>query len=206
LSPKVRAVTTTFFLVRHAAHPFIGRVLVGRVGGVSLAEEGREQARHLARRLAAENIAAVQSSPQARARETALPIAAALGVPLEIAAALDEIDVGEWAGREFAELDADPRWAAWNTQRSVAWAPGGETMDDVRNRIVAHLEQLRTTCPEGKIALVTHGDVIKSAVLHYLRLSLDDYDRIDIDPASVSTIVIGDWGHKIAALNERLPA
>ena len=198
--------TTTFFLVRHAAHPLLGRVLVGRAGGISLAEQGREQANQLARRFAEEHITAVQSSPRERARETAVPIAAVTGVPLEIAAALDEVDVGEWAGRAFAELNGDPRWETWNTQRGLACTPGGETMHDVRERIVAHLDQLRTTYPQGKIVLVTHGDVIKGAVLHYLGLPLDDYQRIEVEPASVSTIEIGDWGSKIAALNEKVRA
>jgi broad specificity phosphatase PhoE len=127
-------------------------------------------------------------------------------VPLEIADALDEVDVGEWAGRAFAELNDDPRWAAWNTQRSIACAPGGETMHDVRERIVAHLGRLRASYPRGKIVVVSHGDVIKSAILHYLGLPLDAYDRIEVEPASVSTLEIGDWGNKIVALNEKVRA
>ena len=198
--------TTTFFLIRHGAHALLGRVLVGRTGNVSLAAQGREQAQCVARRFADERIDSVQSSPQARARETAAPIAAAAGVPLEIVAALDEVDIGEWAGQSFAELDGDSLWTTWNTQRSIARAPGGETMEDVRQRAVAHLEQVRAAYPQGKIVLVTHADVIKAAVLHHLGLSLDAYDRIDIEPASVTTLVVGDWGSKIAALNEQVRA
>jgi len=83
-------VTTTFFLVRHAAHDLLDRVLVGRMTGVSLSESGREQAQWVTQRLAREGLNLVQSSPQDRARETASPIARDRGLPLEIVPMLDD--------------------------------------------------------------------------------------------------------------------
>src|SRR5947209_20190589 len=91
-------------LVRHCAHGDVGHVLSGRCAGASLTAEGRAEAAWLAARFLDERIAAIQSSPRLRARETAETIGAALGLSVEIVDALDEIDFGDWTGRSFAEL------------------------------------------------------------------------------------------------------
>ena len=116
---------TTFLLIRHAAHDLLGRRLAGRMPGVSLNGEGRRQVERLAERLAGASIRAVISGPLERARETAEPLARGLGLPVQISAAVDEIDFGEWTGLPFAELDQDPRWCWFNTFRSGARAPCG---------------------------------------------------------------------------------
>jgi probable phosphoglycerate mutase len=195
-------VTTTFFLVRHAAHALLGRTLVGRMSGIVLGEPGLQQARAVALRLAAAGLDAVQTSPRERAVETAEPIAASAGLRLEVAAAIDEIDVGAWTGRSFDELRGDPRWTAWNTARSVTCAPGGESMLNVQARVVGHLDQLRAAYPDGRVAMVSHGDVIKAAVLYYLGLPVDAVARVEVGPASVSTLCVGDWGARLLSLNE----
>jgi broad specificity phosphatase PhoE len=194
--------TTTFFLVRHAAHPLLDRVLVGRMPHVALGRNGRAQARQLARRLAREPIALVHSSPRKRARETAQPIAEEIGVSVRVAAAIDEVDVGEWTGTSFAELKSDPRWQRWNRARVSARSPGGESMRDVQERVVFHIDQLRSAHPQAHILFVSHGDVIRAALLFYLRLPLWALDRIEIAPASLSAVAVGDWGAKIVTLNE----
>src|SRR5688572_22380871 len=117
-----------FFLVRHAAHEVVDRILCGRTPGVRLGAEGRQQAERVARRLGREPIRAIHTSPLERARETAQPIASRLGMDAEVCEALNEIDVGAWSGKEFAALHEDPRWAFWNGSRGEARAPGGEMM------------------------------------------------------------------------------
>ncbi|RAI45090.1 histidine phosphatase family protein [Rhodoplanes roseus] len=198
--------TTTFFLVRHAVHGLLDRVLVGRSPGVSLSDLGRRQAAALAERLARESLTAVHASPRERAQETAHPIAATTGRPVTIAPDLDEIDVGEWTGRSFDEMSDDPRWQAWNSARASARTPGGESMREVQDRVVRLLGRLSAVHPDGRIAAVSHGDVIRAALLHYLGLGLDAYDRIEVSPAGVSTVVVGPWGAKILSLNERVAA
>lgn len=194
--------TTTFFLVRHAQHGLLDRVLVGRMPDVGITEAGRRDAERVGRRLGSERIALVQSSPQQRARETAGPIAAALGETVEIAPALDEIDVGAWTGRSFDALRDDPRWAAWNSARSTAGAPDGESFADVQARVVRHFDECRRAHPGEGIAMVSHADVIKAGLLFYLGAPLDFYARIEITPASVTTLVVGDWGSKVLRMNE----
>ncbi len=198
--------TTTFFLVRHAAHDLLDRVLVGRMTGVSLSESGREQAQWVTQRLAREGLNLVQSSPQDRARETASPIARDRGLPLEIVPMLDEVDVGEWTGCSLDELKADPRWQQWNSARLVARAPGGESMLDVQARIVQHLQKTSSAHPDGRIAVVSHSDVIGAALLYYLGMSIDEFGRIELSPAGISTLLVGNWGAKIVSLNEPVAA
>lgn len=196
--------TTTFLLIRHAAHGLLGRVLAGRTGGVHLSEEGRAQADRLAGRLGGEGIRLVQSSPMERAHETAAPIAAALGLEVEVAPALDEIDFGAWTGLGFDELDGDAGWTRWNTARGFARPPEGESAVEVLARLLAHVEALRERHPDETVALVSHCDVIRALLLHALGLPAEAYGRIEIAPASISRLVLGDWGARVEGLNERV--
>lgn len=195
---------TTFFLVRHGSHDLLGRVLAGRMEGVPLNGLGRAEALAVARRLAAERLTALGTSPLLRTRETAAPIGAACRLAPEIAPALIEIDFGAWTGRGFDSLASDAGFQAWNTERATARPPGGETMAEAQARVVGHLARLAEDHPDGRIALVAHGDIIKSAVAHHLCMSLDRLSRIEIDPASVTTIVVGAWGARLLSLNERV--
>jgi broad specificity phosphatase PhoE len=190
------------FLVRHAAHELVDRVLCGRMAGVRLGEEGRAQARRVAQRLARERIAAIHTSPLERARETAAPIAEQFDLAPEVHEAISEIDVGEWAGRDFASLQNDPHWASWNNARNVTRPPGGETMLEVQARVIGHMERVRGSHYDQAVVLVSHGDVIKAALLYYLGMPIEGYRLFDISPASVSTLVIGNWGAKVLSLNE----
>lgn len=197
---------TTFFLVRHAEHALVNDVLVGRAPNIHLGQRGREQAKRLARRFLLSNITAVQSSPRERAIETALPIAQATGVALDVAPSIDEIDFGEWNGAPFQRLKSDPRWQFWNRNRSHAQAPGGETMLDAQSRAVDHLHRLSLRQPGGRIVLVTHAEIIRAALLYHLGLPLEAYDRIEISPASVTVLQLGADQADILALNEAAAA
>jgi probable phosphoglycerate mutase len=193
---------TTIFLVRHAAHERVDRILCGRMPGVSLGETGWAQAAQVAKRLSREQLAGIYSSPMERARETAEPIAAAANASLTIAPGLDEIDMGEWTGRSFAELDPDPRWNAWNAERASGEVPGGERMQAVQDRAMTELENLRCRHPGGRVAAVSHADVIKAAICRVLGLSLDRYHAFEIEPASISSLVLWHGGAKVLHLNE----
>ena len=196
---------TTFFLVRHAAHQHQDAVLVGRMTGVRLAEAGRHQARRLAERLSGERITTVQSSPRERARETGEPIAARAGVPLEIAAALDEIDLGGWTGKSLAALDDDARWRRWNASRGSARPPQGESMAALQHRVWKHLQALNAAQAAGRIVLVSHAEGIRAVLLHCLGIGLDDFARIEVAPASISTVAIDASGPRVLAVNEAVP-
>ncbi len=198
--------TTTFFLVRHAAHDNLGAFLAGRTHGIVLGDAGLSQANRLGPRMARYHLDAVYSSPRERTRQTAEAIVCAcgLGSP-RIEEALDEVDFGDWSGKTFSTLEQDAQWRRWNTMRSLVRAPNGETMLDVQSRVWKLIADLSSKADGKRLALVSHGDVIKAAVSHVLGLPIDAWLRFDVEPASVTHMVVGDWGAKIITLNEMNP-
>jgi probable phosphoglycerate mutase len=186
---------TTFLLVRHAAHDWLGRGFAGRLPGVGLNEEGRAQADQLAARLQQQPLAAIYCSPQPRTRETAAPLAAQRSLPIRIDPAFDEVDVGDWQGRTFDELRAlgEP-WTHWCERRGSATPPGGEPFAGVPERAAAGLRALAAEHGDAQVLVVSHGDVIKAMVARCLGLSLDNLERFEVAPASVSVVdVQGEW-------------
>ncbi len=194
--------TTTLHLVRHGSHGRLDRQLCGRMEGVELSAEGRAEVARIAQRLKREAPAALYASPLQRCQETAHVISDALGLPVQEEADLIELDFGEWTGRSFDDLRADPRWEPWNTRRTLARPPGGESLGECQMRAVRAVEAIRAAHPQGGVVLVTHSDVVKALACHWLGLNLDFYSRFEVSPASLTTAAVGDWGAKLIRLNE----
>lgn len=192
-----------FHLVRHADHGQVGRVLTGRAPGVSLSPAGRAQAAALAHALREERLAALFSSPQLRARETAEAIAAETGCPVRVSPDLDEIDFGSWTGQTFAALAGDPAWRRWNAFRDSAGTPAGETMAAVAARLTGLIERLHGLFPGGSVCLVSHSDVIKAGLCRYLGRPFREVHDFDVAPASVSTVAVDGRLGKVLAIDER---
>jgi broad specificity phosphatase PhoE len=174
--------------------------------GVVLGDVGHWQARRLKERFANETLASVQTSPLERARETAAAIAAGRNLDVTVCDGIMEIDFGAWTGQPFEDLARDSRWNAWNMARAVNRPPGGESMLQAQARIVQAMADLRHAYGGQAVVLVSHGDVIKAALLYHLGLPIDAYGRFDIEPASVSTLAVGDWGSRLIRLNEVIAA
>lgn len=197
--------TTTFLLVRHAAHDNVGGFLAGRLPGILLGPDGLAQAERLARRMRRERFSAIVSSPRERTRQTAEAIAAACGTgPVTLDPDLEEIDFGHWSGKTFDELNQDQSWAVWNNERATARTPAGETMEALKARVLRCVGSLRGRFPDQTVVAVSHADIIKTAVLCHLGLPLDAGGRLEISPASITTLVVGDWGAKLWQLNETI--
>jgi probable phosphoglycerate mutase len=196
---------TTLYFIRHGDTPAVGHFIAGRAPGVLLNDRGRAQVEELADRLAAEPIRAIYSSPLERTRETAGPLARRLGLEVRAADELIELDFGEWTGKGFAELDPLPEWRRYNAHRSGTRIPGGELMLEVQARAVAFAQRVCEEWPGAAVALVSHGDVIRAALLHYLGMPLDFYHRIEISPASVSAVALGEYGAQVLSLNATGP-
>ena len=194
---------TVFHLLRHGHHGLLGRVLAGRMEGVGLSERGRAEIDAVAERLAREKIAELYASPLQRTRESAEIVAARLGLPVTFHDELIELDFGEWTGITFDAIRADPRWQAWRTQRSLARIPGGESMREVQRRIVEAMMEIGERHPDETVVVVSHGDVIRSALLFALGMPLDHYNRIEVGQGSISTINIDGAGIRVLAINER---
>ena len=197
---------TVVFLVRHGSHDRLDRFLDGRTAGVHLSEAGEREAERLATRLSREKIEVVYASPLERARATAAPIAAALGMSVQVEAALNEIDFGDWSGRAFDDLSRLEDWQRWNAARSVAETPAGDTMRAAQARMLDFVDRQRREARNGAFVLVSHADPLKAAVAYYLGMSLDDLPRFDIAPASLSRVDIEPWGARVVTLNETISA
>lgn len=193
--------TTTFHLIRHGTYGLLGRVLAGRTRGHSLDETGLAQARALAEVLADRPIAAVVSSPLERTCETAAPIAARFGLEVGIEPDVIELDFGDWTGRSFESLRTWSGWEAFTRFRSTAQVPGGEAMLAVQARSVAAIVRLRAAYPDGEVVIVSHGDVIKSVLAHFLTIPIDMFRRFDIAPASRSIVAVTDADARVLAVN-----
>ncbi|WP_241671053.1 histidine phosphatase family protein [Dankookia rubra] len=197
---------TTILLVRHAAHPLLGKVLCGRMAGVELDGAGRDQAARLGTRIAVRKPDALFTSSLSRARDTAQAIADASGLVVQPCEALDEIDFGDWTGARFDDLEGDPRWVRWNGERAKSCPPGGEPMQQAQSRVVAGIHQMKTSYPHGTVVAVSHADIIKAALLWCIGLTLDAHMRFDIDPASSSALVLWDGGGRLMWMNEGVTA
>ncbi len=180
---------TTVILVRHGQTPTTGTTLPGRAAGLHLADKGIEQAERAAARLAPlDKITAVYASPLERTRETAAPIAKALGLRVKADRGLLEADFGEWTGRKLSELNKLPEWKTVQQYPSGFRFPGGESFTEMQVRITSTLARLAAQHRGETIVAVSHADPIKAALADALGTHLDLFQRIVVSPCSVSVI------------------
>jgi broad specificity phosphatase PhoE len=194
---------TIFLLVRHALCDPVGRSIAGRQPGIHLNEAGRRQAERLAAWLEPIALDGIYSSPLERALETARAIGVAKGLNVQTAEAWNEIDFGDWTGRALADLDPIPEWQRFNTLRSSATIPGGENMAEVLGRVLRELDRLMALypAPAACVAVVSHGDVLRTLVAYALGIPLDLLQRLEIGPASISVLEVTGQGPRLLLLN-----
>lgn len=195
---------TEFLLIRHATNDFVktGK-LAGWTPGVHLNEDGRNQAAALGASLAKTRLAAIYASPLERALETAQAVAEhhpTLNVqPLE---AVGEVRYGEWQGEKLNRLRREALWEIVQVYPSRAHFPGGEAIRQAQARSVDALELLVTRHRDQRVVVVSHSDIIKLIVAHYLGAHLDFFQRIEISPASLTVIRLGVGRPYIVRVND----
>jgi 2,3-bisphosphoglycerate-dependent phosphoglycerate mutase len=187
---------TTVLLIRHGrTSANTAGVLVGRSSGVELDETGAKQVAELPTRLSGVPLRAIVTSPLRRCRQTAQPLLAAQSDSCVFAVeqGLVECGYGEWTGKSLRELSKDKLWRTVQQQPSAVRFPGGESMAEMSARAIraartwdAQIEAEHG--PEAVWAAVSHGDVIKAIIADALGLHLDSFQRIVVDPASISII------------------
>jgi probable phosphoglycerate mutase len=197
---------TLVLLVRHGQTPTSGKVLPGRAPGLHLADKGKAQAEAVAQRIVAlqgdqRKVAAVYASPLERTRETAAPIAKALGLRVQRSAGLLEADFGDWTGAALAKLYKLPEWRTVQRNPSGFRFPGGESFTEMQTRITSALDRIRIAHPGQTVVAVSHADPIKAAVAHALGTHLDLFQRIVVSPCSVSAILYSADGPIVLAVN-----
>jgi probable phosphoglycerate mutase len=189
------------YLIRHGETTAAPGTLTGRMPGVHLSGRGRASVRALAATIEPGRLDAIYSSPMERTQETAAALAAVTGLRVHLEQALNEIDFGEWSGMTFDALAGREDWQAFNRRRSEGQAPRGESASEVQRRTIEAIERLRAAGAHQAPALVTHGDIIRSAVLRYLGLPLDAIHRIEIDLAAVTAIDLGGTAPRVLYVN-----
>jgi len=189
---------TTVFLLRHGLTKLTGPVLAGRTPGLHLDERGQAQAAAAADRLAVLPLASVVTSPLERCAETARAVLAAQRVAGRSPARhtdrrLLECDYGDWTGREIKALVKDPLWRVVQSHPSGVTFPGGESMSAMAERGVRAIRDLsaKVAAEHGEHAVwlaCSHGDLIKAILADALGMHLDLFQRIVVDPGSISAI------------------
>ena len=197
---------TLVLLVRHGQTPTTGKVLPGRATGLHLADKGVQQAEAVAERIAAvgggdRKVAAVYASPLERTRETAAPIAKALGLRVRRHKGLLEADFGHWTGAELKKLYKLPEWRTVQRNPSGFRFPGGESFTETQTRICSAVAGLCADHPGQTVVAVSHADPIKAAVAHAMGTHLDLFQRIVVSPCSVSAVLYGVDGPVVLAVN-----
>src|SRR3954447_11140610 len=186
----------TVILVRHGRTTANATgVLAGRTPGVRLDETGATQAERTGARLAVVPLVAAVTSPRERCRQTTKAIVAAQAAPLRPVSerGLTECDYGEWQGRALKELAKEKLWATVQSQPSAVTFPGGESMVEMQARAVSAVRRRDAAIeaehgPGAVWVAVSHGDLIKSVLADALGMHLDLFQRLHVDPASVSII------------------
>jgi probable phosphomutase (TIGR03848 family) len=182
---------TTVLFVRHGLTALTGPVLSGWTPGLHLDERGRAQVASLGERVRGVPLAAVVTSPLERCRETAEAILAGRepAPALHVDERLGEVHYGSWTGRNFKDLVKDPLWRVVQGNPSAATFPDGEALAAMAARATEAVRDWNARLgPDATYAVVSHADVIKALVADALGLHLDGFQRIVVDPGSLTAI------------------
>jgi probable phosphoglycerate mutase len=180
----------TLLLIRHGENDTVGKRLAGRTPGVHLNKKGQEQAEALIPVLEKAPLKAIYSSPMERAVETAQPLAAALGVEVQIRPGLIEIDYGSFRWKTLKQLRHMKLWKDVLGNPASVRFPGGESFVEAQARVAQELEAIAALhAEEDLVACFTHADVIRLAVAHYLQMPLNAYSRLNASTTSVTVLV-----------------
>jgi probable phosphoglycerate mutase len=196
---------TVICMVRHGTTPTTGKVLPGRARGLHLAEAGRAEAARVAEHFTTLDVAGVYASPLERARETAAPIAAAVGKPVVIDKGLLECDFGDWTGADLAALRKLPEWKTVQRYPSGFRFPNGESFQELQSRLQSAIASLCERHPGEAVVAVSHADCIKAAAALALGVPLDLFQRIVIGPCSATVVAYGSEGPAVLAMNSYGP-
>ncbi len=192
---------TTFLLVRHGLTDAVGHVITGTSPGVLLNDTGRAEVAHVTDILRRVPLVAVVASPLERAQATAAPIAASHNLVVQTDPAFNEYEFGGWSNLSLAELAQKAEWQRFNTVRSLTRPPGGELMLEIQQRTMNALLKWRDRYPDGNIAVVSHGDTIRSVLLYCLGMPIDFVHRLEITTARISIVEIGEGEPRIRQVN-----
>jgi probable phosphoglycerate mutase len=196
-------------LIRHAhSEANAAGILSGRLPNVHLSEKGIEQSEHLAVRLGNFPVANLRVSPMERCFETISPWINSIVLPNNpkfepiIDQELTEVDYGTWSGKKLAVLSKHKLWKIVQESPSRMYFPNGEGIAQMQSRAMTSVHEAVSTKAKGSAVIVSHGDVIKSIVASALGMHLDEFQRIVIDPASISILDFSTTKPRVLLLND----
>lgn len=182
-------------LVRHGENDWSKKnKLAGHIPGVHLNEVGHSQAHAVAQRLAALPIRAIYSSPVTRCAETANYIADTHRLSIQFVEEVGEVEYGEWEGKKIKKLARQPGWRTVQFFPSRARFPKGEALREAQFRAVQVLEEIAARHEKELIVVVSHADIIRLVLAHYLGVHIDLFQRLVISPAAVSVLSLSSDG------------
>jgi probable phosphoglycerate mutase len=196
-------------LIRHAhSEANLRGVLSGRRPNVHLSKEGIDQSKDLARRLGDFVPHEIRISPMERCLETITPWLEQKGnakifkpQPI-IDHGLTEVDYGDWSGKKLSVLSRNKLWTVVQNTPSQMYFPKGEGILQMQSRALEVIHKSIDKKAKGSIVIVSHGDVIKSIVASALGMHLDEFQRIIIDPSSVSVLDFSMTKPRVLLLND----
>ena len=200
---------TRILLIRHAHSVANDRgILAGRSSGVVLTERGKKESIELSQRLQGINLSSIHISPIERCHLTMAPFLEA-SVPTKrpkvfVTEDLSEVDYGQWTGKKLSTLYRHRLWKTVQNRPSAMYFPDGEGLANVQVRAMRALHT--AAAKPGNHALVSHGDVIKSVVAAVLGTHLDNFQKIVIDPASITVLDFDGSDFRVITLNSTTAA
>lgn len=185
---------TLIYLLRHAESIANEKGILAGRSDVGLSKRGKNQALILSKTLKELEIDRILISPISRCRETILPFIAShpgRDIPIEVNESFQEMDYGKWSGRKLKFLSLKRDWRKiQNTPEKFSF-PDGESFQDAWDRVFGGLDDLTRRYPKAKVLLISHGDIIKMALAQTLGTELKNFQKITINPASLSAIELG---------------
>jgi probable phosphomutase (TIGR03848 family) len=192
-------------LLRHA-HSVANEknLLAGRTPGIALSKTGRDQALQLVNRLGVITFDEIAVSPMQRCRETIDPWLASGDVKSRVVTddSISEVDYGSWSGKSLASLRRKSQWKVVQDFPSQMVFPEGESLLEMQGRALSGFYRLNSVKGKGPRLLVSHGDVIKSIVAHCLGMHLDQFQRLVIEPASITIIDTDNGMSRLVRFND----
>lgn len=181
-------------------------ILSGQLPGISLSKKGKKQAEELVERLGASNFDSIRVSPMQRCEETISPwINSKYSRGMKsytIDESLIEMDYGLWSGRKLSSLSREKMWKEIQEKPSTVQFPQGERMRSMQKRALTSVSSALSESKNGTHLFVSHGDVLKAVVASLLKMKLDDFQSLVIDPASVTVIDFDGSKSRLLAFND----
>lgn len=196
-----------FVLIRHAhSTANDAGILSGQMPGISLSAKGRKQAEGLIERIGSSSFDSIRVSPMQRCEETILPwLNSQYSRKIknyQIDESLIEMNYGSWSGRKLSSLSREKMWRDIQERPSSVQFPNGERMKSMQKRAVSSVSSALREKKDGTHLFVSHGDVLKAIVASLLKMKLDDFQALVIDPASVTIIDFDGSKSRLLAFND----